>query len=148
MSPYTASSGTRPQHTLAGLGSAIDYFSQWGFDAIEAHNMDLRNRAYTLLSKLQSELHGLVLVSPPPGPLASPIITVGLPENVTSAAVANAMAENYNTVVKVTGRAVFSAEGGPTMPLQATRFTFHLFNSADDVPTLVSNFAKVVRSLM
>lgn len=63
--------------------------------------MDLRNQAYTLLSKLQSELHGLVLVSPPPGPLASPIITVGLPENVTSAAVANAMAENYNTVVKV-----------------------------------------------
>lgn len=31
MSPYTASSGTRPQHTLAGLGSAIDYFSQWGW---------------------------------------------------------------------------------------------------------------------
>lgn len=57
-------------------------------------------------------------------------------------------AKRYAKLLQVTGRAVFSAEGGPTMPLQATRFTFHLFNSADDVPTLVSNFAKVVRSLM
>eukprot|EP00038_Savillea_parva_P024907 m.45476 g.45476 ORF g.45476 m.45476 type:complete len:430 (+) comp6652_c0_seq1:201-1490(+) len=148
MQPYTASSGTRPVHTLAGLGAAIDYMNQWGFDAIEAHNMQLRNLAYTQFVKLTSEIPGLTMVSPPPGPLASPIITLGLPGNVTSAGVANAMAEQFKTVVKVTGHAVFPEEGGPTMPLQATRFTFHLFNSQDDVSTLVHNFGTVVKSLL
>jgi hypothetical protein len=80
------------------------------FDKIEAHNMALRNVAYTQLVQLQSEIPGgLVVVSPPPGPLASPIITVGLPGNVTSNDVANAMAERFQTVVKVRKCAVLNA---------------------------------------
>jgi selenocysteine lyase/cysteine desulfurase len=96
--------------------------------------------------QVAKEIPGLVVVSPPNGPLASPIVTVGLPPNVTSTAVADLMAEKYKTVVKVTGR--MTGEGGPTFPMQATRFTFHLFNTLEDVPTLVANFAATVRELM
>lgn len=84
----------------------------------------------------------MTLVFPPPGPLASPSLTVGLPRYITSAAVAKAMAVDFNTVVKITGREVFPEGGGSSMPLQATRFTFHC-NNESDVKTVVDCGAKV-----
>ena len=82
------------------------------------------------------------------GPLASPILTVGLPGNITSSQVATALFEKHKIIVKVTGRTVFPEEGGPTMPLQATRFSFHLFNDLDEVSTMCQRFGEIVKELL
>lgn len=145
-SPYTGATGTRPMHTIAGLGKAITFFEQYGFDEIEKWNMKLRNIAYYNLLNLN--ISGLVMVSPPPGPLASPIITVGLPGNITSMSVSTMLYKYYKCIVKVTGHAVFPEEGGSTMPAQATRFSFHLFNGEKEVISLIESFGKVVRNLV
>eukprot|EP00466_Bigelowiella_natans_P006372 jgi/Bigna1/135083/aug1.28_g9791 len=56
--PYTGSTGTRPQHTLAGLGAAIDYFESFGFEEVEAYNLRLRSVAYAGFSALAKEIPG------------------------------------------------------------------------------------------
>lgn len=144
---YTGSTGTRPQHTIAGLGAAIAYFESYGFARIEGHNMALRAVAYEALRGLASL--GVRIVSPSEtSGLAAPILTLALPGNVTSAEVAAAMRTEHKTIVKVTGRAVFPEEGGPTMPLQATRLSFHLFNNAAEVQQMVRNLGAVLRQLL
>jgi selenocysteine lyase/cysteine desulfurase len=37
--PYTGATGTRPSHTIAGLGAALNYMLSYGMRNIEAHNM-------------------------------------------------------------------------------------------------------------
>jgi selenocysteine lyase/cysteine desulfurase len=49
-------------------------------------------------------------------------------------------------IVKQAGRSASANEGGPTMPLQATRITFHLFNTKDDVAQLVDVVAQLFAS--
>ncbi len=37
--PYTGATGTRPSHTIAGLGAALQYMTSFGMQQIEEHNM-------------------------------------------------------------------------------------------------------------
>ena len=143
LAPYTGNTGTRPVQTMVGQGAAIDYFERYGFGEIEEYNLGLRRHAYMALKAIENTT-GIEIVSPADGPLAAPIITVGLPGNLTSAEVADSMFREHKTVLKVTGSAVFPEEGGPTMPKQAIRFTFHLFNDLVETQSMVQNFAAVV----
>ena len=37
--PYTGATGTRPSHTIAGLGAALNYMASYGMQNVEEHNM-------------------------------------------------------------------------------------------------------------
>ena len=75
---YSASSGTAPAHTIAGLGHSLAYLNSFGMAEIEAHNAGLRERLYQGLLRLEGSL-GLVVVSPPAGPLAGSICAFAMP---------------------------------------------------------------------
>mmetsp|Transcript_2861 Transcript_2861/g.6033 ORF Transcript_2861/g.6033 Transcript_2861/m.6033 type:complete len:122 (+) Transcript_2861:384-749(+) len=104
---------------------------------VQAYNLELRNAAWTLLHTLTQSHPGLHLLSPGPGPLIAPIVALGLPNSTSAADVAAAMFQNHGMVIKVLGRKYFPEERGPDMPLEALRFSFHVFNTHDDVTALV-----------
>lgn len=60
--PYSGSSGTRPMHTIYGLGQAIEYMEAYGFAEVEQYNLALRKKAYAELALLGKEVPGLNLV--------------------------------------------------------------------------------------
>lgn len=134
--PYTGASGTRPAITIQGLGYAIDYLNSFGRAAISKHNLDLRARFYDMLLPL-TQSHNFSIIGPPgrDGPLVSPILAFSLPPPWTSHSFAQAM-HARGFIVKQAGRSASANEGGPDMPLQASRITFHLFNSVSDLERL------------
>lgn len=147
-STYTAQSGTRPTHTIEGLGHAVDYLNSYGGGAIIGkYNLALRAKAYDGIAKL-SAVYNFTIIGTPgmrSGPLVSPILAFSLPAPWTSASFAGAMyAKKY--IVKQAGRSASANEGGLTMPEQACRITFHMFNSDADVASLVATIASVFAS--
>jgi selenocysteine lyase/cysteine desulfurase len=67
------------------------------------------------------------VVSAPPGPLASPLLTYKLPAGVESRALQLRLMQTHDVVVKVV----------PAQWLSGHRISTHLFNSDDDVEKLV-----------
>ena len=63
---------------MLGLGAAIAYHQAIGTTRIEAHNLDLARKVYDLLKAMPL----LDVVSPPPGPLASPLASYRLPDRI------------------------------------------------------------------
>ena len=78
---YSASSGVCNTPGVLGLGAAIDYLSAVGTARTETHNLGLRNRLYASLKGVPR----LRVVSAPPGPLASPLLTYELPPDISVA---------------------------------------------------------------
>jgi selenocysteine lyase/cysteine desulfurase len=120
---YSASSGVCSTPSVLGLGAAIDYLSAIGKTAIETHNMALRNRLYEALKAVPA----LRVVSAPPGPLASPLLTFALPEAVTSRGLYERLLQQHKVVVKMV----------PAQWLNGNRISTHLFNTGRDVDALV-----------
>jgi selenocysteine lyase/cysteine desulfurase len=120
---YSASSGVCNIPGVLGLASAIDYISAIGTTAIETHNMALRNRLYEALRAVPA----LRVVSAPPGPLASPLLTFALPEAVTSRGLYERLLQQHKVVVKMV----------PAQWLNGNRISTHLFNTERDVDALV-----------
>ena len=120
---YSASSGVCNIPGVLGLASAIDYISAIGTTAIETHNMALRNRLYEALKAVPA----LRVVSAPPGPLASPLLTFALPEAVTSRGLYERLLQQHKVVVKMV----------PAQWLNGNRISTHLFNTERDVDALV-----------
>ena len=92
--------------------------------------MRLRNDAYLRLRPFTipstAPCHRPVhIVSPTPSPLAAPLLTFGLPPNVTSPWFAEQMLSR-GFVVKASGN--MTGDGGPDFPVYAVRLSFHLFN--------------------
>jgi selenocysteine lyase/cysteine desulfurase len=120
---YSESSGVCNLPGVLGLGAALDYISGIGVARIEGHNLALRSRLHEALGQLPR----LRVVSAPPGPLASPLLTYALPDGVDSKALYKQLLEKHQVVVKVV----------PKQWLNGNRISTHLFNTERDVERLV-----------
>ena len=58
--------------------------------------------------------------------------------NMSAHEIGTAMFQQFGIVVKMTGRRQFPDEWPRNSPLDAMRFTFHMFNTKEDITTLVS----------
>ena len=148
MATYTAQTGTRPAHTINGLGYAVDYFARFGGpSAIGAYNLELRAKAYDLLLPHLLAANGSMIGAPGrSGPLVSPILTFALPQPGWTAAAFAAQLAEQGMIVKMGGRGAFANEGGPTMPMHAIRLSFHLYNTEADVRQLISAIGTLLRN--
>lgn len=72
--PHKFEAGTQAIAEVVGLGSAVDYLSGLGFDAIRAHEDELTDYAYESLS----EIPGLRIFGPPPGPDRAGVLSFDL----------------------------------------------------------------------
>lgn len=120
---YSASSGVTNIPGVLGLGAAIEYHRGIGTPKIEAHNLDLARRVHDGLKQLPQ----LEVVSPPPGPLASPLVSYRLPERIKAGDLYQRLAEKHKVIVKVV----------PTNWFNGQRISTHLFNSERDVEALL-----------
>lgn len=107
---------------ITGLGAAIDYSRAIGVQKIEAYNLDLRNHLFEMLAGVRQAR----IVSPPPGPTASPLLTVQLPDGVNPREFIGRMLEKHHVALTAL----------PTLP-NGLRFSLHLFNSLQDVERAV-----------
>ena len=121
---YSESSGFRNVPGVLGLVEAMKYVAAIGPRAVESHNLALRNRLYEALQEVP-KVH---VVSAPPGPLASPLLTFVLPQAVESRALYQRLLERHHVVVKVV----------PTQWLNGNRISTHLFNTERDTEALLS----------
>ncbi|HEY3934387.1 MAG TPA: aminotransferase class V-fold PLP-dependent enzyme [Gemmatimonadales bacterium] len=121
---YSDSSGVTNIPGVLGLGAAIEYHLAIGSAQIEAHNLGLAKRVYEAVK----ELPVLDLVSPPPGPLASPLVSYRLPERFDSRTLVLNLLNKHKVVVK----------GVPTNWFNGQRISTHLFNDEHDVDALVA----------
>lgn len=121
---YSESSGVTSIPSVLGLGAAIAYVSAIGLRAVEAHNLGLRDRLYRALRNVPP----LRVVSAPPGPLASPLLTYELPAAIPSNEFQKRIRERYSVQLKVV----------PKNWLNGNRVSTHLFNSEQDIDALVA----------
>ena len=121
---YSASSGVRNIPGLIGLAESIKYLVARGPGATEGHNVALRNRLQPMLQALPR----LTVVSAPPGPLASPLLTYSLPAGIPSGDLHRRLFERHRVVVKVV----------PGQWMNGQRISTHLFNSEADLEALVA----------
>jgi selenocysteine lyase/cysteine desulfurase len=121
---YSASSGVTSIPSVLGLGAAIDYISAIGVRSIETHNLALSSRLYSAPQSVPK----LRVVSAPPGPLASPLVTYMLPDNIESGAFRLRLREKYKVQLKVVPKNWFNGN----------RVSTHLFNTEQDVDALVA----------
>ena len=110
--------------SVLGLGAAIDYISAVGIDRVERYDLELRNRVYAGLQSVPK----LRVVSPPAGPLASPLLTYVLPNDIESAAFQARMRQRHKIQLKVV----------PKVWLNGNRVSTHLFNTEAQVDALVA----------
>lgn len=120
---YVESVGVRNIPGVLGLGVALAMLSEAGPAAVEARALALRNRLFTGLQGIRR----LTVVSPGPGPLASPIVTFALPESVESGAFTAMLRERHRIVVKMV----------PKHWLNGIRVSTHVFNTEDEVDLLL-----------
>jgi selenocysteine lyase/cysteine desulfurase len=120
---YTESSGVCNIPGVLGLAAAIDYLSAIGKQNIERHNLALSSRVHTALLSVPK----LRVVSPHSGPLASPLVTYALPDDIKSGDFYRRLMERHRIVVKVV----------PGNWLNGNRISTHLFNTEGDVDVLI-----------
>ena len=121
---YSESSGVTSIPSVLGVGAAITYVSNIGIAAIEAHNLGLRNRLFAGLR----DVPRMRVVSAPPGPLASPLLTWELPAGIKSDEFQKRIRDRYNIELKVV----------PKNWLNGNRASTHLFNTEQDVDALIA----------
>jgi selenocysteine lyase/cysteine desulfurase len=125
---YTHSSGVCSIPSVHGLGAAIDYVTALGVARIEQHDLALRAYAYDALAKLAAGGAPLTIVSPPAGPLASPLVTYALPRELDAWPIADRMRLAHHVEVK----------GVPKEWLNGHRISTHAFNDERDIDALVA----------
>jgi selenocysteine lyase/cysteine desulfurase len=121
---YSDSSGVTSIPSVLGVGAAIDYNLGIGTARVEAHNLALRNRLFAALR----DVPRIRVVSAAPGPLASPLLTYSLPDDIESGAFHKRMLDRHNIELKVV----------PKEWLNGNRISTHLFNSEQDADALVA----------
>ncbi len=120
---YSNSSGVTSIPSVLGLSASIDYIRAISMAAVEQHNLALRDRLYQALKGLPK----LRVVSAPPGPLASPLLTYVLPDPLKSGDFMRRLLERHGVVVKTV----------PGQWLNGNRISTHLFNTVGDVEALL-----------
>ncbi len=125
---YSNSSGVTSIPSVLGLSASIDYIRAIGIAAVERHNLALRDRLYRMLQSVPQ----VRVVSPPPGPLASPLLSFVLPDLVKSGDLTQRLLARHGVVVKTV----------PGQWFNGNRISTHLFNTAGDVDALVAALRK------
>jgi selenocysteine lyase/cysteine desulfurase len=126
------SAGLGPLTLAVGLGQAIDDALAIGLARIEAHNLRLRNRFYSGLSNVP----GLRLVSPPPGPLATALVAAELPAGIDSRMMRQRMRDRHRTILKMAEQRWFNG----------IRFSPHIFNDEAEVDQAVVALGSEIRN--
>jgi selenocysteine lyase/cysteine desulfurase len=119
---YSASSGVGNIPGVLGLGAAIDYLDGIGRARIETNNLGLSARVYQALRTVPK----IRIVSPRPGPLASPLVSYELPAAIPSLDLYQRLLDRHRVVVKVVPGNWFNGQ----------RVSTHLFNTERDVDAL------------
>ncbi len=110
--------------TLAlGLGTAIKAVLSHNITTIEHHNIALRNRAYAGLLELST----IKILSPPPGPQATAILSFELPDDLDSEYLRVMLREKHRLVVKAVEKKWFNG----------IRISPHMFNDESDIDALL-----------
>lgn len=120
---YSNSSGVTNISSVLGLSASIDYIREIGIAAVEQHNLALRDQLYERLQSVPM----LRVVSAPPGPLGSPLLTFRIPDAVPSRDFMQRLSERHGVVVKTV----------PGQWLNGNRISTHLFNTVADVEACV-----------
>jgi len=121
---YSESSGVTSIPSVLGVGAAIAYVSAIGLASIESHNLGLRNRLFAALAGVPK----LRVVSAPAGPLASPLLTFALPDDIKSDDFQKRLRDKHKVQLKVV----------PKNWLNGNRVSTHLFNTEQEVDALVA----------
>jgi cysteine desulfurase/selenocysteine lyase len=136
--PAKFEAGTPPIVPAIGLGSAVDYLSQIGLDAIHRHEAELARSAYEALSHVE----GLRLLGP------SPEHRAGLVSFAFERIHAHEFAQVLNDQFGVAVRAGHHC----TQPLHrllgiaaSTRASFYLYNTVEEVERLLEGVLAVQR---
>jgi selenocysteine lyase/cysteine desulfurase len=111
--------GFGPEPLVAGLGAAAEAVRATGIAEVERRILALRNHAWRAFSALPN----VRMASPPPGPLASGLVTIRLPAAVEARPFLRRLRERHNVV----GRAI------PGEPFNGLRFSPHIFNNMAEI---------------
>jgi selenocysteine lyase/cysteine desulfurase len=118
------SAGLGPQPLAAGVGAAIEAMQAIGMAEVERRILGLRNRAWHALARVP----GLAMASPPPGPLASALVSIRLHDAVEARPLALRLRDRHNVIA----RAI------PAEWYNGLRFSPHLFNTDQDIDAAVA----------
>jgi selenocysteine lyase/cysteine desulfurase len=102
---------------VVGLASAIEAAQKRGIAGAEAKNLRLRDRAYEGLTKITK----LKVLSSPPGPRATTLLTFRLPEGVAHVPFLTALRDKHKVVLRGIPR------------FRAMRLSPHVFNTEADI---------------
>ncbi len=116
---YNNSNGVVNLPAILGLAKAIEYLESVGMIAVEKHNMFLRHRLYKKLESISK----LTIVSPPPGPLSSPLLSCKIPDDIESVAFVRMLLDNHKLSIRPTHKQWFNG----------IRFSTHIFNTEQEV---------------
>jgi len=117
---YTDGNGVVNLACILGLGKAMDHLTSVGMNKVEEHNLSLRNRLYEKLKDLKD----VRILSPEEGPLASPMLTLLLPQRIDKSAFVKMLLDKYKISIRPTHKE-FGFNG--------IRFSVHIFNTEKDI---------------
>lgn len=118
------SQGLSPMALAIGLGEAIDQLLRIGMARVEQHNLALARRTYAGFS----DIPGLKIVSPPPGPLATALVAARLPDSADSQSLRSRMLDRHRIIIKMAEKRWFNG----------IRFSPHIFNDERQVEIALS----------
>jgi selenocysteine lyase/cysteine desulfurase len=116
---YNDGNGVVNLACILGLGKAIEYLESVGISKIEEHNLALRNRLYDRLSNKTN----LTIVSPAPGPLASPMLACLVPGTIERVSFVKMLLDKHKLSIRPTHKQWFNG----------IRFSLHIFNTEKEV---------------
>jgi cysteine desulfurase/selenocysteine lyase len=117
---YNDGNGVVNLACILGLAKAIEYLESVGIGKVEEHNMSIRNRLYNGLKNVPN----MAIVSPPAGPLASPMLTLLLSEKFQRQAFVKMLLDKYKISIRPTH---------PEFGFNGIRFSMHIFNNEKEV---------------
>lgn len=117
---YNDGNGVVNLACILGLAKAIEYLESIGVRQIEEHNLSLRNRLYDNLKDLKN----VTILSPAKGSLASPMLTLLLPDQFEKTLFVKMLFNKYKISIRPTHKE-FGFNG--------IRFSVHIFNTEKEI---------------
>ena len=117
---YNDGNGVVNLACILGLGKAIEYLKSMDITRVEEHNLLLRNKLYNNLEDLTDS----TILSPVKGDLASPMLTLLLPDRFERTAFVKMLLDKHKLSIRPTHKQ-FGFNG--------IRFSLHIFNTEKEV---------------
>ena len=117
---YNDGNGVVNLACILGLGKAIEYLESVGINKVEEHNLKLRNQLHDQLI----DLNKVKILSGANGPLASPMLTLLLPDQIERTAFVKMLLDKYQLSIRPTHKE-FGFNG--------IRFSMHVFNTEKEI---------------